>query len=95
MGVVVIQPNAQVGDKQVEIDTRTKRERRRLKNILRNKKAEGAAIFAEVSGDNYRVEDYDTSTDELIIRADRPKSRRKRIPAANAKLRVVAPTAGG
>ena len=95
MGVVVIQSNAQSGDKRVEIDTRTKRERRRLKKIIKDKRADGAAIFAEVSGNNYRVEDYDSETDELIVRPDSPKSRRKRISASGANVFVLAPTAGG
>jgi len=97
MTVVVSTPNVQVGDRERTLDTSTKAARRKLERTIDRKKREGAAIFVGFMGDTFRVERYDSARDELVVRAKKAARgpRLFRINAANTKITVVAPIAGG
>jgi hypothetical protein len=94
MAVEITVFNAQRGDRKKLIDTSDRRKRRKLKDLIDEKKKDGAAIIAKLDED-LRVDGYDDETDELIVRGDKPRSESFRVPAKDAKVFVIPPTAGG
>jgi hypothetical protein len=80
------------GDRKKKIDTSTEVGRKQAQEFIRKQIREGTAIFLERGKKTYRVKDYDSKKDQLIVATDK-----KDVGAASGKGRktAVPPKAGG
>lgn len=80
------------GDRKKKIDTGTEAGRKEAQDFIRKQIREGTAIFLERGKKTYRITDYDSKKDRLIVATDKGSAAAS--PAKGRKT-AVPPKAGG